>query len=118
MARRLVDDVGRRRVFDVMDLPHIARDHQNFVSLKFHERRRRNKSVHRHCAPIDLGKDVVHFLNTWDAVKRNASVEKTLEVNLVRVFLQEENVLAHDESPDRVIHRRVIVVTLIDGELE
>ena len=103
MTRRLVDDVRRGRVFDMMDLPHIARDHQYLVSLKFHERRRRNKSVHRHCAPIDFRKNIIHFLNARDAVKRNASVEKTLEVNLVRVFLQEENVLAHDESPDRVI---------------
>src|SRR6184192_1892447 len=43
---RLVHDIGRGRVFDVMDLTHVARDHKNFVSLKFHERGRRNKSVH------------------------------------------------------------------------
>jgi hypothetical protein len=36
----------------------------------------------------------------------------------VRVFFQEKNVLAHDESPDRVIDRCVIVVPLIDRELE
>jgi hypothetical protein len=36
----------------------------------------------------------------------------------VRVLLQEKNVLAHDKSPDCVIDRSVIVVSLIDGELE
>jgi hypothetical protein len=44
--------------------------------------------------------------------------EQPLEINFVRVFLQEKNVLAHDESPDRVIDRSVIVVALIDCELE
>jgi hypothetical protein len=36
----------------------------------------------------------------------------------VRVFLQKKHVLAHDESPDGVIDRCVIVVSLIDCELE
>ena len=36
----------------------------------------------------------------------------------MRVFLQEENVLPHDEAPDRVIDRCVVVVALIDGELQ
>ncbi len=118
MPGRFVHDVRRRRVFDVMDLPHVARDHQDLVSLKFHERRRRNKSVHRYRAPVDLGKDVVHFLNARDALKRDAGVEEPLEVNFVRILAQEKSVLTHDESPHGMIDRRVIVVTLIDGELQ
>src|SRR5215831_6201201 len=114
----LVHNVGRGRVLDVMDLPHVARDHQHFVSLKFHERCRRNESVHRHCAPIDLRQDIVHLLNARDAIKRDAGIEQALEINFVGVLLQEKNVLAHDKSPDGVIDRRVIVVTLIHRELE
>jgi len=47
-----------------------------------------------------------------------AGVEQPLEVNFVRVLAQEKSVLTHDESPHGVIDRRVIVVTLIDGELQ
>ncbi len=65
-----------------------------------------------------LAEDVVHFLDARDALEGNAGVEQALKINFVRVFLQEKNVLAHDESPDRVIDRRVIVVALIDRELE
>ena len=57
-----VHDVGRGRVFDVMDLAHVARDHEDLVGLEFHERRRRNKPVHRHRAPADLAEDLVHLL--------------------------------------------------------
>ena len=48
-----VHDVGRGGVFDVMDLAHVARDHQDLVGLEFHECRRRNKSVDRDRAPAD-----------------------------------------------------------------
>ena len=65
-----------------------------------------------------FAEDVVHLLDARDAFERNAGVEQTLEINFVRVFLQEKNVLPHDEAPDRVIDRRVIVVALIDCELE
>ena len=34
------------------------------------------------------------------------------------VFPQEESVLPHDETPDRVIDRGVFVVALVDRELE
>jgi hypothetical protein len=34
------------------------------------------------------------------------------------VFPQEKSVLPHDKSPDRMIDRGVIIVTLIDRELE
>ena len=101
-----------------MDLPHVARDDQNLVGLKFHERRRRNKSIDRDRAPADLAEDVVHFFDARDALERNAGVEQPLEIDFVGVFLQEKNVLPHDEAPDGVIDRSVIVVTLIDGELE
>src|SRR6185436_9711397 len=92
-------------------------DH-HLVSLKFHERRRRNKAVHRHRAPANLRQNIVHLLNARDAIKRNAGVEESLEINFVRVLLQEKHVLAHDKSPDCVIDRSVIVVALIDRELE
>jgi hypothetical protein len=36
----------------------------------------------------------------------------------VRVLAQEKSVLTHDESPYGMIDRRVIVVTLINGELQ
>ena len=118
MAGCLVHDVGRGRVLDMMDLPHVTRDHQDLVGLKFHERCRWNKTVDGNCAPLDLRKNIVHLLNARDAFKRDAGVEETLEINFVRVFFQEKDVLTHDEPPDRVIYRRVIVVTLIDSELE
>ncbi len=118
VARGFVHDVGRGRVFDVMDLAHVARDHEHLVGLEFHERRRRNESVHRHRAPADPAEDVVHLADARNALERDAGVEQALEVNLVRVFLQEKRVLPHDETPDRVIDRRVIVVALIDRELQ
>ena len=115
---RLVHDVGRGRVFDVMDLAHVARDHEHLVGLKFHERRRRNKPIHRHRAPADLAEDLVHLADPRNALEGNAGIEQSLEINFVGVFLQEKNVLPHDEAPDRVIDRRVFVVALIDRELE
>ena len=114
----LVNNVRRRRVFDVMDLAHVARDHQHLVGLEFHERRRRNKAVHGHRAPANLRQNIVHLLNARDAIKRDAGIEEPLEINFVRVLFQEKNVLAHDKSPDCVIDRSVIVVALIDCELE
>ena len=62
VAGGFVHDVGRGRVFDVVDLTHVAGDHQHLVGLEFHESRRRNKSVHRDRAPADLAEDVVHLL--------------------------------------------------------
>ena len=113
-----VHDVGRGRVFDVMDLPHVAGDHQNFVGLEFHERRRRNESVHRDRAPADLAEDIVHLFDARDAIEGDAGFEQALEINFVGILLQEKHVLAHDEAPDRVIDRCVIVVALIDRELQ
>ena len=118
MSGRLVHDIGRGGVFDVMDLAHVARDHENFVSLEFHERGRRNKSVHRHRAPIDRPENVVHLLDPRNALERNAGIEQPLKIDFVRVFLQEKNVLPHDETPDRVIDRGVFFVALIDCELQ
>src|SRR5437764_6775872 len=115
---RLVHDIGGGRVFDVMDLTHVARDYENFVSLKFHERGRRNKSVHRHRAPIDPAEDVVHLFDPWNAFKRNAGIEQSLEIDFVGVLFQEKNVLAHDKTPDRVIDRRIFFVALVDRKLQ
>ena len=100
---RFVDDVGRGRVFDVMDLAHVARDDQDLVSLKFHERRRRNETVHRHRAPLDLAQDVVHLLDARNALERNPGIEQALEINFMSVLLQKKSVLPHDETPDRMI---------------
>ena len=113
-----VHDVGRRGVFDVMDLAHVAGDHQHLVGLEFHESRRRNKAVDRDRAPADAAEDVVHFLDARDALEGDAGLEQTLEINFVRVFLQEVSVLPHDETPDRMIDRRVLVEALVDGELQ
>src|SRR5437763_5067310 len=118
VPRGFVHDVGRGRVFDVMDLTHVARDHENFVGLKFHERGRGNKTIHRYRPPINPAEDVVHFLNPRDALKRDAGIEQQLEIGFVGVLLQEKNVLAHDETPDRVIDRGVFFVALIDCELQ
>ena len=118
MARGFVHDVGRRRVFDVMDLPHVARDHEDFVGLEFHESGRRDEAIHRHRAPADLAEDVVHLADARDALERDAGFEQALEVNFVRVFLQEKRVLPHDETPDRMIDCRVIFETLVDCKLQ
>src|SRR6188472_4405095 len=118
MPGSLVHNIRRRRVFDVMDLAHVARDDQHPVSLKFHERRRRDKAVHSHRAPANFRQNIVHLLNTRYAIERNAGVEEPLEINFVRVLLQEKNVLAHDKSPDCMIDRSVIVVALIDCKLQ
>src|SRR4029078_6399346 len=114
----LVHDIGRGCVFDVMDLTHVARDHENFVSLKFHERSRRNKSVYCHRAPIDRPENLVHLFDPRNALEGTAGIEEPLKIDFVCVFLQKENVLAHDETPDRVIDRGVLFVTLIDCELQ
>ncbi len=66
----------------------------------------------------DLAQDVIHLADARDALEGDASLGADPKVNLVRVFLQEKRVLPHDETPDRVIDRRVIVVTLIDRELK
>ena len=118
MPRRFVHDIRRRRVFDMIDLAHIARDHEHAIRLKLHERRRRNKTVHGHAAPADLPEDLVHLFDPRNAVEGNPGVEEALEVELVRIFAQEKNILAHDEAPDRVIDGGVFVVALVDGELE
>src|SRR5207247_10009548 len=97
-----------------MDLTHVARDHKNFVSLKFHERGWRNKSVHRHRAPIDPAEDVVHLFDPWNAFKRNAGIEQSLEIDFVGVFLQEKNVLAIDKTPVGVNDRRILFVSMVD----
>ena len=70
-----------------MDLPHVARDDEDLVSLEFHERRRRNKSIHRHRTPFDLCENVIHLLDARDAFERNAGIEQPLEINFVRVLL-------------------------------
>src|SRR5205823_13062135 len=101
-----------------MDLAHVASDHEHLVSLKFHEGRRRNKSIHCYRAPADLRQNVVHLLDPRNPIERNPSVEQSLEINFVGVLAEKENVLPHDEAPNRVIDRRVIVVTLIDRELQ
>src|SRR6267378_4848446 len=111
-------DIGRGGVFDVMDLTHIARDHENFVSLKFHERGRRNKSVYCHRAPIDRPENLVHLFDPRNALEGNAGIEQPLKIDFVGVFFQKKNVLAHDETPDRVIDRGVFFVALIDCELQ
>jgi hypothetical protein len=74
------------------------------------------KPVYRHRAQPPPG--YLHLLNARDALERNPGVEEALEINFVRVLLQEKNVLAHDKSPDCVIDRSVIVVALVDCELE
>src|SRR5206468_7548059 len=79
---------------------------------------RRNKPVHGHRAPADLGENVVHLLNARNALKGDAGIEQALKINFVSVFFKEENILPHDEAPDGVIHGRVIIVALIDGELQ
>src|ERR1700730_3035356 len=102
----------------MMDLAHVAGNHQHLVSLKFHERRWGNKSIHRYRAPADLRQNVVHLLDTRNSVKGDAGVEKHLEINFVRVLAQEKHDLAHIESQDRMIYECVIAVSLIDRELE
>src|SRR6516225_11873126 len=101
-----------------MNLSHVAGDHEHLVGLEFHEGRWRNKSVHGYRAPANLRQNVIHLLNARDTLKGDAGVEETLEINFVRVLLQEKNILAHDESPDCVIDRCVIIISLIDCELE
>ena len=118
VPRRFVDDIRCRRVFDVIDLAHVARDHQDAIRLELHERRRWNEPIHRDAAPADLAKDFVHFLDPRNPIERNSGVEQSLEIKFVGVFAQEKNVLPHDEAPDGVIDRRVFVVALVDRELE
>src|SRR5438270_5866659 len=113
-----MDDVGRRRVFDVMDLAHVTCDHQDPVSLEFHERGWRNETIYRDRAPADLAEDIVHLLDARDPLERNACLEEALEVNFVGVFLQEKHVLPHDKAPDGMIDRGVVIVTLVDRELK
>jgi len=76
------------------------------------------KPSHRYRAPLDLRQNVVHLFDTRNAFKRDARVEQTPGNKLYARILSGKNVLAHDESPDRVIDRCVIVVPLIDRELE
>jgi hypothetical protein len=86
--------------------------------LEFHEGRWRNEAVNRHRPPANLAEDLVHFANPWNALKGDPGIEQSLEINLVGILLQEKCVLPHDEAPNRVIDRSVIVVALIDRELK
>ena len=115
---RLVYDVWRGRVFNVMHLPHVARDHEHLVGLEFHEGRWRNEAVNRDRPPANPAEDLVHFTDPRNALEGDPGIEQPLEINLVGILLQEKYVLPHDEAPNRVIDRRVIVVALIDRELE
>src|SRR6184192_366279 len=63
-------------------------------------------------APIDSAENIIHLLDPRNALKGNAGVEQSLKINFVSVFLQEKNILAHDEPPDRVIDRSIFFVTL------
>src|SRR5207237_3039014 len=99
-------NVGRGRVFDMMDLAHIARDHQNLVGLEFHERGWRNKAVHRHRAPIDSAENIIHLLDPRNALKGNAGDEQSLKINYVSVFIKEKNIMVHYEPSDSKIDRR------------
>src|SRR5882724_13266135 len=102
----------------MMDLAHVARDDEDLVGLEFHERRRRNETIHRHRAPADLAQDVVHLLDARNPFEGNAGVEQSLEINFVRVFAEKKSVLAHDETPDGMIDGGIIFVALVDRELE
>src|SRR5205807_8821911 len=82
------------------------------------DRRLRKESVYRDCAPFDLAQNVIHLLDPRNALEGDAGIEQALKINFVGVLAEKENVLPHDESPERVIDRRVIVVTLIDCELQ
>ena len=86
--------------------------------MEFHECRRRNEAIYRHRPPIDSSEDVIHFLDPRNSFERDPGIEQALEIDFVRVFLEEENILAHDEPPDRVIDRRILVVALINRELQ
>jgi hypothetical protein len=79
---------------------------------------RRNKSVHCHRAPIDRPENLVHLFDPRNPLERNAGIEQPLKIDFVGVFLQEKNVLAHDETPDRVIDWGVFFVALVDCELQ
>jgi len=118
VAGGFVDDIRRRRVFDVIDLAHVARDHQDAIGLELHERRRWDEPIHRHATPTDFAEDFVHLLDPRNAIERNSGVEQSLEIKFVGVFAEEKNVLPHDEAPDGVIDRRVFVVALVDRELK
>ncbi len=113
-----MDDVRRGRVFDVMDLAHIAGDHQDLVGLKFHESGRWYESVNRHRAPADPAENIVHFLDPRNTLERDAGIEQPLKVDLVSVLAQKKNVLPHNESPHRVVDRRIVIVALVDRELQ
>ena len=80
--------------------------------------RGKNEPVDCYRPPVDSSEDVIHFLDPRNSFERDPGIEQALKIDFVRVFLQEENVLAHDEPPDRVIDRRILVVALIDRELQ
>ena len=88
------------------------------VGLEFHESRWRNEAVNRHRPPANLAEDLIHFTDPRNALKGDPGIEQSLEINLVGILLQEKHILPHDETPDRVIDRGIIVVALIDRELE
>src|SRR5678815_988655 len=72
---RFMDDIWRGSVFDVMDLPHVAGDHEYLVSLKFHESGWRDEAIYGDAAPIDFPQDIVHFLDAWNPLKRYAGIK-------------------------------------------
>ena len=89
MAGRLVDDVRRGRVLDVLDLPHVRRDDQHAVRLELHERRGRDEAVDRRRAPADPAEDRVHLLDARDPLEADTGSRKPVQVRLVRVLAVE-----------------------------
>ena len=72
---RFMNDIRRRSVFDMMDLPHVAGDNEYLVSLELHESGWRDEAIYGDRAPINFPQDIVHFLDAWNPLKRYAGIK-------------------------------------------
>jgi hypothetical protein len=101
----------------MVNLSDICGDHQNAMSLKFHEGSGRNKAVDRHGRPSDFAENLIHSLYTGNRLNIDTGLPETFNIGSVRVVLKEMIVLPHNKTPNRMIDRRVRIVPLIYDEL-
>ena len=108
VARRLVHDVGRRRVGEMLERAHVAGDraespsHRNSMNTAGGM-----KPLDRHRAPAEAAELGVHFRDERNAVGGDSRFLEAVEVFWLRVLGEKRLRDAQDETPARVVDRRV-----------
>ncbi|MNX72395.1 hypothetical protein D3C86_1037490 [compost metagenome] len=116
MARRLVDDVGRRGVGEMLERSHVRGDGQDPVRLEVHEGRRGDEAPHVDGTPAELGQALILVRGPGDRLHLDPRRAEPPEVGGIGAIREEGDVLPHDVAPHRLIDRGVGVVVLRDHQ--